>query len=200
MQKPKFTALTSRAVPLAVENIDTDQIIPARFLKLTSKSGYADCLFYDWRFAPDGAKKNFVLNDSKYSGQILIAGKNFGCGSSREHAAWAVYEYGFRVVISSFFADIFKNNAMNNSLVPVVVSQHWLEKLLTQVQQYPETLISINLFDQRIDCEDIGMHESFDFNPYKKECIINGYDDIDYLLSHQNKTIEFEKSQTYPHE
>lgn len=182
MSKEKFTTLISTAVPLPVENIDTDQIIPARFLKATTREGFGDNLFRDWRF--DQSNKpvgDFVLNDPKFSGKILVGGKNFGCGSSREHAAWAIYDYGFRVVISSFFADIFKNNALNNGLLPVVVTDGFLRKLFQAVQKNPATLVTVNLENQTVSVD--GESENFEINKYKKTCLINGYDDIDYLLS-----------------
>lgn len=181
--KEKFNTLTSTAVPLPAENVDTDQIIPARFLKATTREGFGDNLFCDWRYdSQRNPKADFVLNDSTYSGKILLAGKNFGCGSSREHAAWALYDYGFRVVISSFFADIFKNNALNNALLPVQVSGSFLKKLMDTVTDNPSTKIEVNLENQTVTLPD-GSSEGFDINPYKKTCLFNGYDDIDYLLS-----------------
>lgn len=192
MSKEKFKTLHSTAVPLPIENIDTDQIIPARFLKATTREGFGDNLFRDWRYnlipGPSPAEKgvetpnaDFVLNNPAYSGKILVAGKNFGCGSSREHAAWSIYDYGFRVVVSSFFADIFKNNALNNGLLPVVVSDAFLKKLIDAVQADPTTNVTVDLEAQTIRVN--GTSESFDINPYKKACLINGYDDIDYLIS-----------------
>lgn len=190
----KFTTLISTAVPLAVENIDTDQIIPARFLKATTREGFGENLFRDWRFHPDGSPKaDFVLNHPQYKGDILVAGKNFGCGSSREHAAWAIADYGFRVVVSSFFADIFKNNALNNGILPVVVSDAFLKKLFTAIEAHPQTEIEVNLEQQTITLTADGSQESFDINPYKKTCLINGYDDIDYLLSLREEIGAFEK-------
>ncbi|MBX2900232.1 MAG: 3-isopropylmalate dehydratase small subunit [Cyclobacteriaceae bacterium] len=189
--KEKFTTLKSTAVPLPVENIDTDQIIPARFLKATTREGFGDNLFRDWRF--DGENnpiKEFALNNAAYSGKILVAGKNFGCGSSREHAAWAIYDYGFRVVVSSFFADIFKNNALNNAVLPVVVSDKFLKSLLEKVQSNPQTEITVDLVKQQIGFDDKS--ETFEINAYKKECLINGYDDIDYLLSLNSEIREFD--------
>jgi len=197
MIKSKFTILTSTAIPLAIENVDTDQIIPARFLKATTRAGFGDKLFQDWRYDVDGNQKDFVINNPQFKGQILIAGKNFGCGSSREHAAWALYDYGIRVVISSFFADIFKNNALNNSLLPIVVSQEWLTRLLDRINNAPQTPITIDLQQQLIICEDIKMRQQFDIDPYKKECIVNGYDDIDYLKSQKAQIDQFENSVTY---
>jgi 3-isopropylmalate/(R)-2-methylmalate dehydratase small subunit len=191
MSKEKFIKLISTAVPLPAENVDTDQIIPARFLKATTREGFGDNLFCDWRY--DGERKpvkDFVLNNPKYSGKILVAGKNFGCGSSREHAAWALYDFGFRVVISSFFADIFKNNALNNGLLPVVVSDAYLRKLHDTIQAAPSTLITIDLENQT--CSVGGEKEKFDINRYKKTCMMNGYDDIDYLLSLDKEIREFD--------
>lgn len=192
MSKEKFSTLTSTLIPLPVENIDTDQIIPARFLKATTREGFGDNLFRDWRYDGDGnSKPDFVLNKAKYSGKILVAGKNFGCGSSREHAAWALYDYGFRVVISSFFADIFKNNALNNALLPVQVSDAFLKKLFNSVEDNTATEVTVNLESQTIKLPD-GSSESFEINPYKKTCLINGYDDIDYLLSQREAIREFD--------
>lgn len=180
--KEKFRLLRSTAVPLPGENIDTDQIIPARFLKSTTREGFGDNLFRDWRYDDQGKKvKDFVLNSSTYSGKILVAGKNFGCGSSREHAAWAIYDYGFRVVISSFFADIFKNNALNNGLLPIVVSDAYLKELFDTVRNTPSTEVVVDLEKQTVEVNEL--EERFDINHYKKTCMINGYDDIDYLLS-----------------
>jgi 3-isopropylmalate/(R)-2-methylmalate dehydratase small subunit len=189
--KEKFITLKSTAVPLPIENIDTDQIIPARFLKATTREGFGDNLFRDWRFdAADQPVKSFVLNDARYRGKILVAGKNFGCGSSREHAAWALYDYGFRVVVSSFFADIFKNNALNNGLLPVVVSDRFLKQLLESIEQKPSTELIVDLQNQVMQVGEVK--ESFEINAYKKTCLINGYDDIDYLLSLKNEIKEFE--------
>ncbi len=182
MSKEKFTQLKSTAVPLPVENIDTDQIIPARFLKATTREGFGDNLFRDWRFdAAGNPVKDFVLNNQTFGGKILVAGKNFGCGSSREHAAWALYDFGFRVVISSFFADIFKNNALNNGLLPVVVSDSYLRQLLDKVRSNPATSVTVDLERQVVTVD--GAEEKFEINQYKKTCLMNGYDDIDYLLS-----------------
>lgn len=179
---------------MPIENIDTDQIIPARFLKAISREGFGENLFRDWRYDKEGAPiKYFVLNNPVYKGEILIAGKNFGCGSSREHAAWALYDYGFRVVISSFFADIFKNNAMNNFLLPIVVSDDILKQLFTIIEYNPQTEISVNLEQQNISVLSAQLSEHFDINPYKKICIMNGYDDIDYLISMKDKIEEYEK-------
>ena len=180
--KDNFTHLVSTAVPLPIENIDTDQIIPARFLKATTREGFGNNLFRDWRYqSGEVVNKAFVLNDSRYGGKILLAGKNFGCGSSREHAAWALYDFGFRVVVSSFFADIFKNNALNNGLLPVVVTDRFLQSLLASVQLEPTTEIIVDLPSQSIQMGEI--RESFEINAYKKICMTHGYDDIDYLLS-----------------
>ncbi len=192
--KENFITLTSAVVPLPVENIDTDQIIPARFLKATTREGFGENLFRDWRYDHDGnVKADFVLNDPKYSGKILVAGKNFGCGSSREHAAWALFDYGFRVVISSFFADIFKNNALNNALLPAQVSDPFLQKIFSTVEQDPNTKVEVDLEAQTVTLPD-GTREAFDINPYKKACLINGYDDIDYLLSLQDEIKAFDEA------
>ncbi|NOS91108.1 MAG: 3-isopropylmalate dehydratase small subunit [Cyclobacteriaceae bacterium] len=182
MSKDKFTTLKTTAVPLPNENIDTDQIIPARFLKATTREGFGDNLFRDWRYDADNNPiASFVLNDKKYSGKILVAGKNFGCGSSREHAAWAIYDFGFRVVVSSFFADIFKNNALNNGLLPIVVSDGFLKQMLEAIELNPKTEIVVDLVNQIMQVG--AVKESFEINAYKKTCLMNGYDDIDYLLS-----------------
>lgn len=187
----KFTTLTSRAVPLATENIDTDQIIPARFLKATDKLGFGDNVFRDWRFQKDGSiNKEFSLNNSIYSGSILVAGDNFGCGSSREHAAWALVGYGFKVIVSSFFADIFKGNALNNGLLPVQVSEDFLKKLIAYLQENPTSEITVNLEKQLLESA-IG-NATFEIDSYKKTCMINGYDDIDYLMSKKEKIVAFE--------
>lgn len=193
MSKDKFTILTSTAVPLPVENIDTDQIIPARFLKATTREGFGENLFRDWRYTSDNQPINeFVLNNAAFGGKILVAGKNFGCGSSREHAAWSIYDYGFRVVVSSFFADIFKNNALNNAVLPVVVSDSFLAALLEVIQKDPTTPVTVDLVNQEISFA--GKRETFEINAYKKECLINGYDDIDYLLSLNKEIREFDLS------
>jgi len=194
----KFTTLKSRAIPLAIENVDTDQIIPARFLKATDKQGFGDNVFRDWRFDKNGdINTNFSLNNSKYSGSILVAGDNFGCGSSREHAAWALVGYGFKVIVSSFFADIFKGNALNNGLLPVQVSEGFLKTLLKTVESDPETNLEVNLEAQTISIANSDVSESFDIDPYKKTCMINGYDDIDYLLSKKEQIETFEAEQTF---
>ncbi len=187
----KFTTLESTAIPLPIENIDTDQIIPARFLKATNKAGFGDNVFRDWRFHKDGtANESFVLNDSTYSGSVLIAGNNFGCGSSREHAAWALVGYGFKVVISSFFADIFKGNALNNGLLPIQVSEGFLKELMNHIQSNPDAEVTVDLENQLLSTP-IG-DITFDINPYKKTCLINGYDDIDFLVSKLDKIRAFE--------
>jgi 3-isopropylmalate/(R)-2-methylmalate dehydratase small subunit len=188
--------VTSTAVPLNIENVDTDQIIPARFLKATTRDGFGKNLFRDWRYENDDEtkpKKDFILNDGRFSGKILLAAKNFGCGSSREHAAWAIKDFGFDVVVSSFFADIFKNNALNNFLLPVTVSPAFLEKLFLVVEKDNRSIIEVDLSSQRITVAATGETESFDINPYKKECLLNGYDDIDYLLSLKDRIEEYEK-------
>ncbi|MEL6864181.1 MAG: 3-isopropylmalate dehydratase small subunit [Bacteroidota bacterium] len=193
----KFKTLISPAVPLPIEDVDTDQIIPARFLKATTREGFGDNLFRDWRYDPQGqAKPDFILNNPTYNGKILLAGKNFGCGSSREHAAWAIYDYGFRVVISSFFADIFKGNALNNGLLPVTVSPHFLHQLFSAVERDAQTKIKVNLEQQEISLAESGENENFDIDTYKKMCLLNGYDDIDYLLSKRSKIEAFEKNRT----
>jgi 3-isopropylmalate/(R)-2-methylmalate dehydratase small subunit len=185
--------IVSTAVPIEIANIDTDQIIPARFLKATSRDGFGDNLFRDWRYNSDGTfKKDFVLNNPTYSGKILVAGKNFGCGSSREHAAWAIKDAGFDVVVSSFFADIFKNNALNNFLLPVTVSEDFLQHLFTAVEKTPNTIISVDLEAQTITAN--GRSEKFEINDYKKTCLLNGYDDIDFLLSIRGDIENFEKT------
>jgi len=197
MSIEKFQSIESPAVPLPIENVDTDQIIPARFLKATTREGFGENLFRDWRYDKSGAPiEGFVLNKSTCSGTILVAGKNFGSGSSREHAAWAIHDYGFKVVVSSFFADIFKNNALNNGLLPVQVSESFLAELLEETEKDAGTLIKVDLVEQSITLQASGKSENFDINPYKKECLLNGYDDIDYLLSIKEKIVQFEKSRT----
>lgn len=194
----KFTTLTSMAIPLDIENVDTDQIIPARFLKATDREGFGTNVFRDWRYDKSGnPNPDFVLNHSEYSGSILVAGDNFGCGSSREHAAWALTGYGFKVIVSSFFADIFKGNALNNGLLPVQVSPDFLKVLLSEIKDQPKTKIVVNLETQTISIEDTSFKESFDIDAYKKTCMINGYDDIDYLLSKKETIEAFEKQKTY---
>lgn len=188
--KQKFNIITSTCVPLPLENVDTDQIIPARFLKATTREGFGENLFRDWRYNADGTpNKNFVLNDPAYSGEILVAGKNFGSGSSREHAAWAIADYGFRVVVSSFFADIHKNNELNNFVLPVVVSESFLKELFDTIAANPKSEVEVNLPAQTITNKTTGRSETFEINAYKKHCLMNGLDDIDYLLS-QKSAIE----------
>jgi 3-isopropylmalate/(R)-2-methylmalate dehydratase small subunit len=189
----KFTTMSSRAIPLEVENVDTDQIIPARFLKATDKKGFGDHVFRDWRYHENGETNHqFILNDSSYSGSILVAGDNFGCGSSREHAAWALAGYGFKVIVSSFFADIFRGNALNNGILPIQVSEVFLKTLLDRVSKTPKTQIEVNLEKQFISISGTSQSEKFEIDTYKKTCLINGYDDIDYLLSITNKIEAFE--------
>ena len=184
MAYDKFNILRSTAVPLPIENIDTDQLIPARFLKATERVGFGDNLFRDWRYNPDNTpKQDFVLNNPTYSGKILVGGKNFGSGSSREHAAWAIYDYGFRAVVSSFFADIFKNNSLNIGILPVTVSEGFLDKTFRAIEADPHTLIEVYLPEQTITILATGDRESFEINAYKKHNLMNGYDDIDYLQS-----------------
>ena len=191
MGKEKFVTLKTTAVPLPVENIDTDQIIPARFLKATTREGFGDNLFRDWRYDSENQPiKDFALNNPAYSGKILVAGKNFGCGSSREHAAWSIYDYGFRVVVSSFYADIFKNNALNNAVLPVVVSDVFLKELLDTIQAYPKTEVSVSLENKTISFN--NKIENFEINEYKRKCLMNGYDDIDYLLSLNKEIKEYD--------
>ena len=189
----KFTKIISKAIPLAIENVDTDQIIPARFLKATDKKGFGDNVFRDWRFDKNGNTNTaFSLNNSSYSGSILIAGDNFGCGSSREHAAWALVGYGFKVIVSSFFADIFKGNALNNGLLPLQVTPSFLAVLMKTIKENPETKIEVDLENQTISLSDTNVYENFDIDPYKKTCMINGYDDIDYLVSKKEMIEAFE--------
>ena len=191
--KEKFNIITSTCVPLPMENVDTDQIIPARFLKATSREGFGENLFRDWRYDKDGNPiKDFVLNDPTYSGCVLVAGKNFGSGSSREHAAWAIADYGFRVVVSSFFADIHKNNELNNFVLPVVVSEEFLAELFDSINSDPKTEVTVDLPAQTITNKATGISESFDINPYKKHCLINALDDIEYLLSKKDDIEAYE--------
>jgi 3-isopropylmalate/(R)-2-methylmalate dehydratase small subunit len=191
----KFIKMTSTVVPLPIENVDTDQIIPARFLKATDKEGFGNNLFADWRYNKDGSPKaDFVLNNPLYKGSILVAGKNFGSGSSREHAAWAIDGYGFKVVVSSFFADIFQNNALNNGVLPVVVSTEFLAEVFASVDEVSDTTLTIDLEQQVITNNKTGNSESFVINSYKKECLMNGLDDIDYLLSKKPQIEAYEKS------
>ncbi|MBL7750718.1 MAG: 3-isopropylmalate dehydratase small subunit [Chitinophagaceae bacterium] len=191
----EITTIRSTAVPLPLENVDTDQIIPARFLKATSRDGFGKNLFRDWRYLQDDEQQprpDFVLNNKAWSGRILVTGKNFGCGSSREHAAWAIKDYGFDVVVSSFFADIFKNNALNNFLLPVVVTEPFAQKLLAAITADPATLVEVDLPTQTIRIVSTGEQESFAINEYKKTCLLNGYDDIDYLLNMRKEIEQFE--------
>ena len=193
----KFTTLQSTAIPLAIENIDTDQIIPARFLKATDRNGFGENAFKDWRFNKDGSvNTDFALNQKEYNGSILVAGNNFGCGSSREHAAWALTDYGFKVVVSSFFADIFKGNALNNGLLPVQVSDDFLKVLLNEIKENPKTELIVNLENQTISVANTSFKEHFEIDPYKKTCLINGYDDIDYLLSKKELITQFENQRS----
>ncbi len=193
MSIDKFVTLESTFVPLPIENVDTDQIIPARFLKATTKEGFGDNLFSDWRYNKDGSKKaDFVLNNAKYSGSVLVAGKNFGSGSSREHAAWAIHGYGFKVVVSSFFADIFKNNALNNGVLPVVISEKFLANLFTSADNDAASKVLVDLKTQKITNIATGEAEVFEINGYKKNCLLNGYDDIDYLISLKSEIEVFE--------
>jgi len=192
MAYDKFNILTSTAVPLSIENVDTDQIIPARFLKATERVGFGDNLFRDWRYNNDGSPKtDFVLNNPTYSGKILVGGKNFGSGSSREHAAWAVYDYGFRAVVSSFFADIFRNNCLNIGVLPVQVSPEFADKIFKSIEADPETELEINLPEQTITLKATEEKESFDISGYKKDNMINGFDDIDYLQNIKQEVVEF---------
>lgn len=193
--KQKFDVITSTCVPLPLENVDTDQIIPARFLKATTKEGFGENLFRDWRFDKQGNPiKDFVLNDPTYGGQILVAGKNFGSGSSREHAAWAIAGYGFRVVVSSFFADIHKNNELNNFVLPVVVTEGFLAELFASIKANPKMEVRVDLPNQTITNTATGKSEHFEINGYKKHCLMNGLDDIDYLVSVKDKTIAYEQT------
>ena len=192
--KQKFDIIQSTCVPLPLENVDTDQIIPARFLKATDKEGFGENLFRDWRYNPDGTKKDFVLNDPTYSGEILVAGKNFGCGSRREHAAWAIAGYGFRVVVSSFFADIHKQNELNNFVLPVVVSEDFLSELFAEISKNPATVVTVNVPEQTITNGATGRSEHFEINAYKKYCLMNALDDIDFLLENKDKIEKWEKA------
>ena len=192
----KFQTIISSAVPLPIEEIDTDQIIPARFLKATTREGFGDNLFRDWRYHPDNSpKEDFILNNSIYSGKILVAGKNFGCGSSREHAAWAIYDYGFRVVVSSFFDDIFRGNSLNNGLLPVQVSAEFLHDIFTAIEKDTNAELKVDLEAQTITILNTGASSSFEIDPYKKMCLLNGYDDIDYLTSLSSEIKAFEQQQ-----
>src|SRR3954464_9186505 len=198
MAYDKFTVLRSSAVPLPIENVDTDQIIPARFLKATERKEFGDNLFRDWRYNQDGSPKpDFILNNPNYSGKILVGGKNFGSGSSREHAAWALYDYGFRCVVSSFFADIFKNNSLNIGILPVTVSEAFLDKIFKAIEANPKTELEINLPEQKITIMGEGASESFDINGYKKHNMTNGYDDIDFLQSLKSDIKTFSEKSIY---
>ena len=198
MAYDKFTVLKSSAVPMPIENVDTDQIIPARFLKATKREGFGDNLFRDWRYnGDDTPKADFILNNPIYTGKILVAGKNFGSGSSREHAAWAIYDYGFRCVVSSFFADIFKNNSLNIGILPVQVSAEFLDKIFSAIEANPNTQLEINLPEQAITILATGEKESFDINSYKKHNLMNGYDDIDYLQAMKEDIKEFAAERIY---
>ncbi len=198
MAYDKFTVLTSSAVPLPIENVDTDQIIPARFLKATTREGFGDNLFRDWRYnGDDSPKADFVLNNPIYSGKILVGGKNFGSGSSREHAAWAIYDYGFRCVVSSFFADIFKNNSMNIGILPVQVSDAFLHKVFSAIEADPNAALEVNLPEQTITILATGESESFDINGYKKHNLVNGFDDIDYLQAMKEEIVAFAQKSRY---
>ena len=198
MAYDKFTVLKSTAVPLPIENVDTDQIIPARFLKATKREGFGDNLFRDWRYNNDGTpKQDFVLNNPIYAGKILVGGKNFGSGSSREHAAWAIYDYGFRCVISSFFADIFKNNSMNIGILPVQVSDACLHKIFHAIEADPNALIEVDLPSQKVTIVATGEFESFEINGYKKHNLMNGFDDIDYLQAMKSEIMEFAEKSRY---
>ncbi len=191
----KFIKLTSSAIPLPIENVDTDQIIPARFLKATSREGFGENLFRDWRFHKDGSiNSDFILNNEKYQGSILVAGDNFGCGSSREHAAWAIHDYGIKVVVSSFFADIFKGNALNNGVLPVQVAPEYLKEIFEAIEKDAKTHIEVDLEAQKITIESTNSPSNFEINPYKKTCLMNGYDDIDFLISNKTEIEAFEMS------
>ena len=190
----KFTRLVQTAIPLDIQNVDTDQIIPARFLKATDRRGFGENLFRDWRYDKNNNPiSDFVLNNSTFSGPILVAGNNFGCGSSREHAAWALTDYGFKVVISSFFADIFKGNALNNGLLPIQISDSQLQTIFEAINENPNCEFIVDLVDQCVEIPSIGLHIDFEINSYKKTCLINGYDDIDYLINNKHKIEEFER-------
>ncbi|MDM1388729.1 3-isopropylmalate dehydratase small subunit [Myroides marinus] len=191
-----LTKITSTATPLAIENIDTDQIIPARFLKSINREGFGDNLFRDWRYNNDGSeKKDFSLNNTRYTGEILIAGNNFGCGSSREHAAWALSDYGFKVIVSSYFADIFKTNALNNGVLPIMVSKEYLSYLFNEVESNPDIKIEVDVEQQSITIN--NQKEHFDLDPYKKICLLNGYDDIDFLIAKKDAIKSFELTKSY---
>jgi 3-isopropylmalate/(R)-2-methylmalate dehydratase small subunit len=200
MEKKILKTITSTVVPLAMENVDTDQIIPARFLKATTREGFGENLFRDWRYQnndPARPKPDFILNNPVYKGEILVAGKNFGCGSSREHAAWALADFGFRVVVSSFFADIFKNNALNNFLLPVQVTDGFLQQVFDAAEKDPHMQLEADLENQTVRILSTGAEESFEINPYKKECLLNGYDDIDYLLNLKEEIEKYEQARAF---
>ncbi len=194
----KFTQLESTCIPLPMENVDTDQIIPARFLKATTREGFGENLFRDWRYdSSDQLIPDFVLNNPKYGGQVLVAGENFGCGSSREHAAWALVDYGFRVIISSFFADIFRHNALNNSLLPIQVEADFLDTLFQVIEKDPQSVVEVDLLAQTLQVKDHLLATTFEIDGYKKECLLNGYDDIDYLLQRGDAVKTFEQNKAY---
>jgi len=194
----KFKTITSTYVPLPIENVDTDQIIPARFLKATTREGFGDNLFADWRYDKDGnPKEDFVLNNPTFTGEVLVAGENFDNGSSREHAAWAIGGYGFKVVVSSFFADIFRGNALNNGILPVVVSDEFLSELFKSSDNDPKTTVTVNLEEQTITNNATGKSESFEINAYKKECLLKGLDDIDFLMSNMDKILQYEDKRPF---
>ena len=191
----KIDILNSTCIPLPIEDVDTDQIIPARFLKATTKEGFGDNLFRDWRYNPDDSpKEDFILNNPIYGGKILVGGKNFGCGSSREHAAWAIDGFGIKVIISSFFADIFKGNALNNGLLPITVDDAFLDHLFTEIEKDPKVMVEVSVSEQTVKIMSTGESRTFDLDPYKKMCLLNGYDDIDYLLSNKDKITAFEEA------
>lgn len=195
MSVEKLDIITSSAVPLPMENVDTDQIIPARFLKATTREGFGENLFRDWRYDENGNPiPDFPLNDTKYSGKILVAGKNIGSGSSREHAAWAVHDYGFKVVVSSFFADIFRNNCLNNGVLPIQVSPEFLQMIFNEIDKDSSVELHVDLPAQKLTIKSINEASSFEISPYKKECLLNGYDDIDYLISIKDKIEAYEKT------
>jgi 3-isopropylmalate/(R)-2-methylmalate dehydratase small subunit len=201
MANVKFDILESTCVPLPFENVDTDQIIPARFLSATSRMGFGDNLFRDWRYLKGGEKNNdFILNNPKFSGKVLVAGKNFGCGSSREHAVWAIYDYGFRAVVSSFFADIFKGNSLNNGLLPIVIPEELLKKLHSLIQNNPSAKVRIDLEKQLFTILATGDSVKFEINPYKKECLLKGLDDIDFLLSMKDEITGYENKKIHENE
>lgn len=193
-----FTKLTSTAVPLSLENVDTDQIIPARFLKAVSRDGFGKNLFYDWRFDDNGnPKKDFILNDSRFGGKILVAGKNFGCGSSREHAAWALGDYGFKVIVSSFFADIFRNNALNNGLLPVQVTDKFLSFIFAAIEKSNKQTFSVDLVSQKISIDETDLFEKFEINGYRKTCLLNGFDTVDFLVSQKTEIEKYEQKSKF---